>query len=124
MEMVFKNTFPEVTRVVDPLQQMQVKIKEAGDGSIGPELPGTRVRVIDILDALSRQIPSSVDVDFNRMVVGSDNVVLSGDTDTFNTVDDIKGRLDDADIFTSVVISSADLEKSGKRVRFKLKLDF
>jgi Tfp pilus assembly protein PilN len=124
LEMVFKSTFPEVTRVVDPLQQMQIKIKEAGDGSIDPELPGNRVRVIDILDALSRQIPSSVDINVNRMVVGTDNVVLSGNTDTFNTVDDIKGRLDNADIFTSVDISSADLEKSGKRVRFKLKLDF
>jgi general secretion pathway protein L len=63
-------------------------------------------------------------VNVNRMVVGIDNVVLSGNTDNFNTVDDIKGRLDEADIFTTVTISSADLEKSGKRVRFKLKLDF
>ncbi len=124
IEMVFKNTFPEVTRVVNPLQQMQVKIKAAGDGSIGPELPGVRVRVIDILDALSRQIPPTVDVKVNRMVVGADNVVLTGNTDTFNTVDDIKGRLEAADIINSVTISSADLEKSGKRVRFKLKLDF
>jgi general secretion pathway protein L len=124
IETIFKSTFPEVTRVVNPLQQMQIKIKEAGDGSIGPELPGARVRVIDVLDALSRQIPSSIDVNVNRMVVGIDNVVLSGNTDNFNTVDDIKGRLDEADIFTTVTISSADLEKSGKRVRFKLKLDF
>ena len=124
IEMVFKNTFPEVTRVVNPLQQMQIKIKEAGDGSIGFNLTGARVRVIDILNALSQQIPSSADVKVNRMVAGADNVVLSGDTDTFNTVDDIKGRLEEADLFKSVTISSADLEKSGNRVRFKLKLDF
>jgi type II secretory pathway component PulL len=124
IETVFKSTFPEVTRVVNPLQQMQIKIKEAGDGSIGFDLTGARVRVIDILNALSLQIPSSADVKVNRMVVGADNVVLSGDTDTFNTVDDIKGRLEEADLFKSVTISSADLEKSGNRVRFKLKLDF
>jgi Tfp pilus assembly protein PilN len=124
IEMVFKSTFPEVTRVVNPLQQMQIKIKEAGDGSIGFNLTGARVRVIDILNALSQQIPSSADVKVNRMVAGADNVVLSGDTDTFNTVDDIKGRLEEADLFKSVTISSADLEKSGNRVRFKLKLDF
>jgi Tfp pilus assembly protein PilN len=103
---------------------MQIKIKEAGDGSIGFNLTGARVRVIDILNALSQQIPSSADVKVNRMVAGTDNVVLSGDTDTFNTVDDIKGRLEEADLFKSVTISSADLEKSGNRVRFKLKLDF
>ena len=124
IEMVFKSTFPEVTRVVNPLQQMQIKIKEAGDGSIGFNLTGARIRIIDILNALSQQIPSSADVKVNRMVAGADNVVLSGNTDTFNTVDDIKGRLEEADLFKSVTISSADLEKSGNRVRFKLKLDF
>jgi Tfp pilus assembly protein PilN len=124
IETVFKNTFPEVTRVVNPVQQMQIKIKEAGDGSTGFDLAGTRVRVIDILNTLSQLIPSSADVKVNRMVVGADNVVLSGDTDTFNTVDDIKGRLEESDILKSVTISSADLEKSGNRVRFKLKLDF
>ncbi len=103
---------------------MQIKIKAAGSGDSGPELPGARVRVIDVLDALSQQIPSSIDVDISRMVVGIDNVVLSGNTDTFNTVDDMKGRLENAEIFSDVTISSADLEKSGKRVRFKLKLDF
>jgi Tfp pilus assembly protein PilN len=123
IETIFKATFPEVTRVEAPLQQMQIKIKEAGDGSSGFDLTGARVRVIDILNALSQQIPSSADVKVSRMVVGADNVVLSGDTDTFNTVDDVKGKLEEADLFTSVTISSADLEKSGNRVRFKLKLD-
>lgn len=124
MEMVFKRTFPEVTRVEAPLQQMKVKVQEAGDGSIGPDLTSSRVRVIDILNTLSQQIPSSADVKVKRMVVGADNVILSGNTDTFNTVDDIKGNLEEADIFSAVTISSADLEKSGKRVRFKLKLDY
>jgi len=123
IETVFKSTFPEVTRVVDPLQQMQVKIKEAGEGGTGLSLSGTNARVVDILDALSQKIPASVDVMINRMVVGKDNVMLSGNTKNFNTVDDIKGRLESADIFKSVTISSADLEKSGNRVRFKLKLD-
>ncbi len=124
IESVFKSTFPEVTRVVNPLQQMQIKIKAAGDDSVGFDLTGARVRIIDILNVLSQQIPSSADVKVNRMVAGTDNVVLSGDTDTFNTVDDIKGRLEEADLFKSVTISSADLEKSGNRVRFKLKLDY
>ena len=124
IEMVFKETFPDVTRVVNPLQQMQIKMKTTGEGNSGLDLTGARVRVIDILNSISQQIPSSLDVAVNRMVVGTDNVVLSGNTDTFNTVDDTKGRLEKADIFKSVTISSADLEKSGKRVRFKIKLDF
>lgn len=124
IEDVFRQTFPEVTRVEAPLQQMQIKIREAGDGGLGIDLTGSRVRIIDILNALSQQIPSTADVKINRMVVGSDNVVLSGNTDTFNTVDEMKSNLEESEIFKSVTISSADLEKSGNRVRFKLKLDF
>ena len=124
IETVFKSTFPNVPRVGSPFQQMQSKIKSASSGSNGLELIGTRVRVIDILNALSQQIPETVDVKVNRMVVGTDNVVLSGNTDNFNTVDTIKGKLEEAEIFKRVTISSADLEKSGKRVRYKLKLDF
>jgi len=124
IEQVFRETFPDVTRVQAPLQQMQIKIKEAGEGSAGLDMVGSRARVIDLLDTLSRRIPASATVKINRMVVGTDNLVLSGNTDTFNTVDEIKGGLEEADIFKQVTISSADLEKSGKGVRFKLKLDF
>ena len=121
---VFTSTFPEISRVVNPLQQMQIKMTQTGEGSVYPDLPGARVRIIDILNALSLEIPKSVDVNVKRMVVSTDNVVLSGSTNTFNTVNDIKNRLEKTTIFTSVTISSADLEKSGKRVRFKLKMDF
>ena len=121
---IFRSTFPDVTRIVDPLQQMKVKIAEAGKDGGGLGLSGTKVRVIDLLDTLSQNIPASLDVTMTRMVVGTDNVMLSGDTLNFNTVDDIKGRLEKSDIFKGVTISSADLDKSGKRVRFKLKLDF
>ena len=124
IETVFRQTFPDVNQVVDPVRQMQVRISEMDAGSASPELPDTQIRVIDILNALSRQIPAALDVSITRMVVGADNVVLSGDTDTFNTVDEVKAGLDRADIFNNVTISSADLEKSGQRVRFKLKLEF
>lgn len=123
IETIFKTTFPEVTRVVNPLQQMQVRLRETGDGS-GLERTGPRPRVIDVLDSLSRQIPAAVDVQMSQMVVGADNVVLSGHTDSFNTVDDIKGRLEKADLFTSVTISSATLERTGNRVRFRMNLEF
>ena len=122
-ETVFKETFPEVTRIHAPYEQMKSKIREAGDGSAGMDIFGTRVRVIDLLNTISQQVPASASVKINRMVVGTDNVVLTGNTDTFNTVDEIKGGLEAADLFQQVTISSADLDKSGG-VRFKLKLDF
>jgi type II secretion system protein L len=124
IELVFKQTFPAVTKIHAPLQQMQIKLKEMGESGTGLDLPGSRVRVIDILDAISQKIPPSAEVKLSRMVLGTDNVVLSGNTDTFNTVDDMKSRLETSDLFKQVTISSADLDKSGQGVRFKLKLDY
>lgn len=124
IEAVFKETFPDVTRVQAPLQQMQLKIKEAEESGAGSDMIGSRVPVIDLLDTLSRRIPESAEVKISRLVVGTDNAVLSGNTDTFNTVDEIKSSLEGAEIFKQVIISSADLDKSGKGVRFKLKMDY
>jgi general secretion pathway protein L len=124
IETVFTDTFPDAGRVVNPLQQMKIKIDEMQDESVNPETQEARVRVIDILNALSQRIPSSINVNIKRMVVGVDNVVLSGSTDNFNTVDEVKAGLEKSEIFDGVTISSADLEKSGKQVRFKLKLEF
>lgn len=120
---IFKATFPEATRVVNPLHQMKVSLQELESGTGGTDFPGHAVKVIDILNTLSRQIPGTMDVRITRLVMGADNVVITGDTDTFNTVNDIKGNLEKSAVFKAVTISSADLEKGGERVRFRLKLD-
>ena len=69
---------------------------------------GRRAPVDDDAPAVETQLErQGVGVGVGRLVVGADNVVLSGNTDTFNTVDDIKGSLEEAEIFTSVTISTA-----------------
>ena len=80
------------------------------------------MRTIDILLEISRAIPKEADVLFTRLVLGSDGLTLSGETAAFNVVDDIKGRLEQSDLFKEVTIASANMEKSGSKVRFKLKL--
>jgi hypothetical protein len=56
-----------------------------------------------------------------RLVIGPESLLIDGTTDTFNTVDDIKNRLEKANLFKSVSISSANIDRSDNRVRFKLK---
>lgn len=119
---IFQTTFPEVTQIVDPVHQMRVKLESVAKRISQPGEFTTPVKTIDILNDISRLIPEKQDVELVSLVVGSDNVVLSGNTDTFNAVDDMKSRLEKADIFKSVSISSANMDKSGTRVRFKLKV--
>jgi len=117
---VFQSAFPDVKNIVDPLQQMRVKLRE-----VDKRLPaGMNIRppVMEILDDISRRIPGSIDVAFSRFVIGNDDVQITAETDTFNSVDEIKNRLAASEKYSKVDISSANMDKRSKRVRFKLKL--
>ncbi len=120
---VFRNTFPDVKRIVDPVQQqMRVKINEMKRSTI--MLPGIKADqgVLQLLKDLSQRVPKSVDMHVTRLVVDPETVRISGDTDTFNTVDSIKNGLEPSAYFTAVTIASANLDRTGKRVQFEIKL--
>ena len=120
---IFTSTFPDVQRIVDPLQQMQAEIEETRRASLFSPGGENSVFMIDILNELSGRIPKEMDVQFSRMVIGGDeSIVITGDTDTFNTVDAMKGRLAEADIFKEVTIVSTTKDKDGTRIRFRVKI--
>ncbi len=121
---IFTSTFPEVKKIVDPVEQMRIKIREAKKDTLFPGGTGTQPLAIDILNTLSTRIPKDVDVILTRLVMGSESVVVSGDTDTFNSVDKIKSQLEQSGMFKKITISSANIDKSDKRVHFNLKLSF
>lgn len=119
---VFRSTFPEVNQIVDPVHQMRVKLEEAQKNLTFPGERSASVKTIDILNNISQLTPAKQDVELVSIVVGADTVVISGNTDTFNAVDDMKNELEGAEIFQNVSISSANMDQAGKRVRFKLKV--
>ena len=123
MIQIFKETFPDVKRIVDPLHQMRMKIKSTKEDALYSGDGDGSMRVIDILNDISRLIPRSLDVDLTRIVTGPESITISGNTDTFNTVNDIRTRLQNDQRFQSVAINSANIEKSGNRVRFKLRIE-
>lgn len=124
----FRRVFPDVKAVVEPLMQMQVKVrdaeKESGSvpGGTGASAP-VNIRVIDILYELSNRIPQSVDMDLNRFLISEGRVVMAGTTDNFNTVDRIKTMIEKYERFKSVTISSATADKSGNRVAFSFLIE-
>ena len=72
---------------------------------------------------ISQSIPDNIEVLLNRLTIGADEVTISGETTDFNTVDDIKSRLEKSELFKQITIASANMDKSGKKVLFKLKID-
>jgi general secretion pathway protein L len=121
IEETFRKTFPEVRRIVDPVQQMRVKIQEIQNSTY----PGMKASqgVLQILKDISQRVPKSTDINVTRLVVDPETVRMSGDTNTFNAVDTIKNRLEPSAYFRAVTITSANLDRTGKRVQFEIKLE-
>jgi len=118
---VFRSTFPEVKRIVDPVHQMRLEIDDAKKKIYFSEETRSTVRTIDLLNEISSLIPETVDVEFTRLVLGPENLLIDGNTDTFNAVDELKNRLETAKLFKSVTISSANIDRGINRVQFKLR---
>jgi general secretion pathway protein L len=118
---LFTETFPDVKKIVNPVHQMQIKIDEAKkNGFINGE-PEVKIRKIDILYEISKRIPKEIDVELTKLVMGSEGVLITGYTDTFNSVDEMKNRLEETRFFQKVTISSANINRSSSRVVFKLR---
>ncbi len=123
IEAVFSETLPGTRRVGDALEQMKSEIKRAKSGGIDSEHGPNPVRTIDILLQLSQSVPKELDMVFSRLVYGNDGLTLSGEAAAFNAVDEIKSNLEKSGLFKQVTISSANMDRGGNKVLFKLKID-
>ena len=120
---VFRETFPEVRRIVDPYREMQVKVQEVKKNTAVQTAMTPQILAIDILNYISKSISESITVDITRMVISPDSVIIIGTTDTFEGVNDIKSKLEQIDTFKKVTISSTNKDRSGKEVRFQMKVE-
>ncbi len=119
---VFTETLPEITRIVDPLQQLQVKIRETRQTTMDKDGTLPAMTILDILAEISANIPGTLDVRLAHFVVDDNGLRLKGTTDTFNTVDAIKKGLEQSHAFSNVEISAANLDAKSSKIRFELKL--
>jgi len=121
---VFRETFPEVTRIVDPVHQMKIRVKEPARSISPTGDEGLRdFRALDLLKAMSEEIPGSLDVSLSRLIMDRESLRISGETDTFNTVEAVKDRLAGSGYFRSAAISSANLDRAGGKILFEITLD-
>ena len=119
---VFRKTFPRISRIVDPVQQMKVEIQSLKQQGVSELRMESNKGVLDLLKEISLGIPKSLDLIVTRMVIDPETVSIKGRTGTFNSVDMIKNGLSASHLFGSVNISSANLDRTGKMVTFEMKL--
>lgn len=120
---IYQSTFPGAKIVQDPYQEMNARIQDARKKSVFHRVTGPHIRRIDILNNISQRIPKEIEVDITRLVISPQNVLIAGNTGEFNFVEDIRSRLEQIDYIKKVSISSSNVDRSGKEVRFVLKAD-
>ncbi len=120
---VFNETLPEVTRVVNPLQQLQVKNNEIRATYSPGGANGAGYTIIELLTELSVRIPVKEKVKVVRMVADMETLRLKAITGDFNTVDNVQKELEKSPYFDDVTISSANQSIKGDEVNFELKLE-
>jgi type II secretion system protein L len=119
---VLKRTFPETRNIVNPLQQMIVKLREARADELG-SANGPRVTQVDLLNTISRALPPKLDIHVSQLVSGAARVQISGTTGTFEAVNEANGLLEKTNLFDKITIVSASMDQKANRVRFKLAAD-
>ncbi len=124
MVTVYKETFPNAKVINDPYAQMKGKINEVRKNSAFQDKSSGNIRVIDMLNDMSKKLPGDLDIEFSRFVLGTENLKISGDSDTYASVDKMKKELERINYFKKVVISSTTNNKSGEGVLFKLLIEF
>ncbi|MCF8143768.1 MAG: pilus assembly protein PilM [Deltaproteobacteria bacterium] len=120
---IFRQTLPQVTRIVDPVQQLRVSVEQMKRSSASGPAAGPVDTVLELLREISNRIPPSISVEVHRMVVDPETIRISGRTDAFNEVDRIKNDLATAKRFGPVNITSANLDHSGNKIQFEITID-
>lgn len=124
MTAIFKQTFPEVTKVHDPYTEMKAALKNVqGPGSPTPLFAHDK-RVLGLLADISARIPETVTLRVSRLAIEREAVLVKGTTDTFNSVDTIKNSLSASSRYKAVKIISAtaDKTKESGTIRFEIQL--
>jgi len=119
---LFKKTFPHISRIVDPVKQAQIEINELKRVATPGQVVGMNGRALDLLLEISERLPESMDLKVSRLVIDPNSVRIKGDTDTYNTVDRVKQGLEKSSLFKTTTISSANLDQGKNRVLFEIKL--
>lgn len=121
---IYSETIPGETRIVDPVHQLGVKVRELKTStSAAGAAGGVDIDTVDLLKEISERIPPSLQVTFERFIYDRQTARIKGTTDNFNTVDQMKRYLDESSFFREVIIISANVAAKSSGVKFELKLE-
>ena len=120
---VFKNTFSEVTNIVNPLVQMKEGLeKREEDLALSPR----EFSSLAILREIFLLTPQGLEIAIEDLSVDWDETRIRGRTlvPDFSLVDRFKKALEDSDYFIEVKVSDAHLSRKGESVKFRVTIKY
>ena len=118
----FTQALPEVKRVVSELQQMKVRVQEERAKLAALGGGGVSGSPLEILRELSLTVEPSMKVRVTELIVDPEAVEVSGEADSFDTVNRVKSRLDRSARFKEVQLKTARASSLENVVEFKMQM--
>jgi general secretion pathway protein L len=117
---MYQTAFPGTTLTVDVALQMESKLRELRGNAetlgISGQPPPWR-----ILRELA-ELPAHVPIEVEELDCGSEEVLLSGVTDSFEAVNRIRDQLAGSFLFTGVEVAESRKTLDGSQIEFRLRL--
>ncbi len=113
IEKIFRETNPDVTRIVDPIAQMQLSLTDMKRRTEALGLYAGNVTALDVLREISTRVPPALDVTLKVLSIDEDRIRFQGTTRSFELVERLKTELEKIPFFSSVNVGDVRSERDG-----------
>ena len=118
---VFEATLPDLGRVPRPLEELdnEIALLRQDVEMLDDVVPVANSTSVDLLRAVSAAVPPKVRIDSREYLMDPDSVRLTGNTDTFESVDSLKQKFLETGFFSDVQVKDAKATSKGD-VEFRM----
>ncbi|MDH4229277.1 MAG: type II secretion system protein GspL [Nitrospirota bacterium] len=118
MELAYRETFPGVTRVVDPVAQARTAVLQMRARCLLSGCGGTSA--LGFLSAVSRAIPEDLTIDVREFSVDGEKLRMEAEVLSFDAIDQVREHIEAAPEFSDVKISDATATPKDNKVKFRV----
>ena len=117
---VFRQTLPEEKNIVNPLVQLDQKLKvlQTDYKSFGSALPD--FGPLEILHTVTESIPSQSNISIDNILITTESIRITGSTQSFEYLYNWQEILQEVPEFTAVDVHNPNRDTQSKTVRFTI----
>lgn len=115
----FRDAFPEITTVVDPVQQAKMALNREQQrlSVLGRNDPAA---ILFVLADLTAHLPEDRILEINELTVEGEKIAIEASTGSFESVDVIKAAFTQSELLVEVVVSDARMGSRPGQVKFRV----